>query len=162
MTSYTTIAVLIGLLGTAVIGGVFFAFSSFVMTALARLSTDDGIEAMQSINVVVINRSFLGVFMGTALLCLGLAVVAVNAWGSQWAPWVLAGSALYLVGTFFVTIVGNVPLNDQLAEIGAGERRAESVWSRYLDRWTRLNTLRAAAAMSSTLLFSLALMQGGG
>ena len=162
MNTMTTTAVLIGLLGTALIGGVFFAFSSFVMKALARLSTEDGIEAMQSINIVVINRSFLGAFMGTAVLCLGLAVVAVNAWGSQWAPWVLVGSVLYVVGTFFVTVAGNVPLNNQLAKIGAGEQRAESVWSTYLDRWTRLNTLRAAAAMSSTLLFSLALMQSSG
>ena len=47
--------------GSGVVGGVFFAFSSFVMAALARRPAHEGIAAMQSINVVVLNRSFLGV-----------------------------------------------------------------------------------------------------
>jgi uncharacterized membrane protein len=42
-------------LGCGLIGGVFFAFPSFVMNALARLPAAQGIAAMQSINVVVIN-----------------------------------------------------------------------------------------------------------
>jgi uncharacterized membrane protein len=48
----TAIAVMIALLGAAMIAGVFFAFSSFVMPALARLPAAGGISAMQSINVV--------------------------------------------------------------------------------------------------------------
>jgi uncharacterized membrane protein len=49
----TAIAVVIALLGAAMIAGVFFfAFSSFVMPALARLPAAGGISAMQSINVV--------------------------------------------------------------------------------------------------------------
>ncbi len=55
------------LLGSALVGGIFFAFSSFVMKALARVSSAEGIGAMQSINVVVLNPSFLGAFMGTAV-----------------------------------------------------------------------------------------------
>ena len=161
MNTLTTLAVVIGLLGSALIGGVFFAFSSFVMGALGRLSSDAGIEAMQSINVVVINRSVLGAFMGTAVLCLGLVIVAMNGWGGQWAPLVVAGSLFYIVGTFIVTMVGNVPLNNRLAEVLAGDRDADAVWALYLERWTRLNSLRAAAAMTSTLLFALALMNGG-
>jgi uncharacterized membrane protein len=50
----TAIAVMIALLGAAMIAGVFFAFSSFVMPALARLPAAGGISAMQSINVVVL------------------------------------------------------------------------------------------------------------
>ena len=48
------------LLGSALVGGIFFAFSSFVMKALARVPSAEGIGAMQSINVVVLNPSFLG------------------------------------------------------------------------------------------------------
>jgi uncharacterized membrane protein len=60
------------LLGSAVIGGVFFAFSSFVMKALARIPSSEGVAAMQSINVVVIIPTFLSVFMGTTVLSLGV------------------------------------------------------------------------------------------
>ena len=56
-------------LGAGLIAGVFFAFSSFVMPALAKLPAVQGVAAMQSINLVVLNRSFLGVFVGTAVLC---------------------------------------------------------------------------------------------
>ena len=50
------VAVTLALLGAAVIGGVFFAFSSFIMKALARIPSPEGIAAMQSINVVVLNK----------------------------------------------------------------------------------------------------------
>lgn len=44
-------------IGAGLIGGVFFAFSSFVMKALAELPAAHGIDAMQRINVVVLIRS---------------------------------------------------------------------------------------------------------
>src|SRR5258705_6992637 len=43
-------------LGAGLVAGVFFAFSSFVMAALARLPPAQAIAAMQSINVTVVNR----------------------------------------------------------------------------------------------------------
>ncbi len=59
------------LLGSALVGGTFFAFSSFVMKALAGVPSAEGIGAMQAINVVVLNPSFLGACMGTAVVSLG-------------------------------------------------------------------------------------------
>lgn len=46
---------LVAAVGSALIGGAFFAFSSFVMGALGKLPPAQGVAAMQSINVVVIN-----------------------------------------------------------------------------------------------------------
>ena len=48
--------------GSGVVAGIFFAFSNFVMKALARVPPAQGIAAMQSINVVVLNRWFFAVF----------------------------------------------------------------------------------------------------
>ncbi|WP_010496926.1 hypothetical protein [Paenibacillus elgii] len=45
-------------LGSGLIAGLFFAFSTFVMSALARLPAEQGIAAMQSINVTVLNPLF--------------------------------------------------------------------------------------------------------
>ncbi|MET0378686.1 MAG: hypothetical protein ABW049_06795, partial [Spongiibacteraceae bacterium] len=67
-----TILVVIAALGCALVGGVFFAFSTFVMKALAQLPTVHSITAMQRINVVVLNPLFLGAFIGTTLLCVVL------------------------------------------------------------------------------------------
>ena len=157
----TEALVVVALLGSALVGGVFFAFSSFVMGALARLPAAQGIAAMQSINVVVLNRSFLGVFIGTSILSLVVIGVAAFEWGSPAAPWYLAGALAYLVGTFIVTGVGNVPLNDRLAAVLAPDAEAIPVWEHYLERWTRLNTLRTGSAGAAALMFLLGLLQNG-
>src|SRR3954447_4328863 len=70
-----TIIVLVCLaaMGAAIVGGMFYAFSSFVMRALGRIAPEQGVAAMKSINVVVITPSFMVVFAGTAVLCLVLA-----------------------------------------------------------------------------------------
>ena len=81
-------------LGCGLIAGVFFAFSAFVMTALARLPPAQGIAAMQSISVVVINPVFGVAFFGTAAACVLLAVVSLLAWSQPGAVYVLAGSLL--------------------------------------------------------------------
>ena len=149
------------LLGSALVAGVFFAFSSFVMKALQRVPSAEGIAAMQSINVVVLNRSFLGAFMGTAAFSLLVAALAFRGWGEPWAPWCLGGALLYLVGTFLLTGLGNVPLNDQLAAVSATDPAAIGVWERYLDRWTMLNTIRTGAATAAALSLVLGLLVDG-
>ena len=116
---------------------------------------------MQSINVTVLNPSFLGVFAGTAVLSLWMIVVAWKSWGSHSAVLFLAGAIFYLIGTFLVTGIGNVPLNDQLAAVAATDPAAVEVWDFYLERWTMLNTIRTAAAMISALAYTLGLLECG-
>jgi len=147
------------LLGSALVGGIFFAFSSFIMKALARVPTAEGMVAMQSINVVVLNPSFLGAFVGTAVLSLGAVGLALAGWGRPSAAFFLGGAIFYLVGTFGVTAFGNIPLNNQLAAVPATDPGARDVWEHYLGRWTRWNHVRTAAAMAAALLYSLGLMQ---
>ena len=162
MSGILVTAVVVALIGAAVIGGVFFAFSSFVMKALARLPAIDGIAAMQSINVVVLNRSFLGTFMGTAFISILIAFLAIKGWGTPSSHWFLAGASLYLIGTFLVTGAGNVPLNERLASVNASDTDAAEVWAHYLDRWTMLNTVRTLAAMAAVFSFAVGLLQIGG
>ena len=151
----------VALLGSALIAGTFFAFSSFVMKALARLPSSEGIVAMQSINVVVINPSFLGAFMGTAVLSLGMVGLTLIDRSHPSAMFFLVGAISYLTGTFLVTILGNVPLNDQLAALSSTDPSASDLWKHYLDRWTTWNHVRTVAAMVAALLFTLGLMQNG-
>ena len=157
-----TASAVVALLGSALIAGVFFAFSSFIMKALARVPSHEGIAAMQSINVVVLNRSFLGVFIGTTVISVLVAVLAIKSWGTSSAPYFLVGALLYVAGTFLVTGLGNVPLNDQLAAVSATDSEAVAVWDHYLDRWTLLNTIRTVAAGAAALMFTFGLMQGAG
>ena len=150
------------LLGSALVGGIFFGFSSFIMKALAGVPSAEGIGAMQSINVVVINPTFMGAFFGTAVLSRVAIWLALAGWDSPSASYFLGGALFYLVGTMLVTIVGNVPLNDQLAAVSAADPAARDVWEHYLGRWTMWNHVRTAAAMAAALLYTLGLMQNAG
>jgi len=152
----------VALLGSALIGGVFFAFSSILMKALARVPPAEGIAAMQSINVVVINPSFLGAFFGTALLSLAAGGLALTRWEQPWASFFLGGAVCYVLGTFLVTIAGNVPLNDQLAAVSAVDPAAVELWNHYLDRWTMWNHVRTVASIVASILFTLGIMRSGG
>ncbi len=152
----------IALLGSALVGGVLFAFSSFVMKALARMPSSEGIAAMQSINIVIINPSFLSAFLGTAFLSLGVVVLVLVSRSHPSVMFFLGGAILYFTGTFLVTILGNIPLYDQLAAVSATDPAAVKLWEHYLNRWTMWNHVRTTAAMLAALLYSLGLMQNGG
>ena len=134
-------------LGCGLMAGVFFAFSTFVMRALARLQPAQGIEAMQSINRTVINPWFLGVFLGTAAVCILLAGAALWRWQQPGAVYLLAGSLLYLIGTVLVTMVFNVPMNDDLESVEPASNDAAGQWASYLARWTAWNHVRTTAAL---------------
>ena len=95
-------AVFAAALGSGLLAGLFFVFSAFMMTALARLGAPQGIAAMQSVNVAILNPLFLIVFMGTAVLSLVTAVGAIWNWSAAGSGWTLAGSLLYLVGIILV------------------------------------------------------------
>src|SRR5229473_1524614 len=98
MTAFSFALTLLSALGCGLMAGVFFAFSAFVMKALARLPAAQGIAAMQSINVTVINTLFMTAFLGTAAACVLLAVSALVSWHTRGAAYLLAGSLLYLLG----------------------------------------------------------------
>lgn len=143
-------------LGAGVIGGVFFAFSSFVMKALTRLPPAQAIQAMQSINVVVINPVFLGVFLGTAGTSAVLVVAGLVAFSEQDALWLLAGGLLYVVGTFAVTMAFNVPRNEALSGLDPNGAEAAAAWARYVREWTAWNHIRTAAAIAAAACLMVA------
>ena len=139
-------------IGCGLVAGIFYAFSSFVMGALGRVPPAHGIEAMQAINVVVINRSFMLAFFGTAILCLALLVASYVRWNDGGGKLLLLGSLLYLVGTIGVTMVFNVPLNNALAAVDAGSANGAALWTKYLSDWTMWNHVRTAALCVALLV----------
>jgi uncharacterized membrane protein len=152
------ILIVISALGSGLIAGAFFAFSSFVMEALGKLPASQGIAAMQSINVVVINPLFLGVLFGTAALALLLGFQAMRHLGDPRAMWIVAGAGLYVTGTVLVTMVFNVPLNNALAAVGPASGAGAAVWADYLRTWTNWNHVRALAALAASGAFISALL----
>lgn len=148
---------LLAALGCGLMGGLFFAFSVFIMDALNRLPPAQGIAAMQSINIAVINPLFMGVFLGTALLCAILAIAALLTLQDPGAMAVLAGCALYLIGGLAVTILFNVPLNNVLAAADPVSAEGAGLWSHYVSRWTAWNHVRTLACLAAAAAFIISL-----
>ena len=123
---------LVTAVGCGLVAGVFFAFSTFVMPALRRVTPSGGVEAMQSINRVALTPPFMIALFGTALAALGLIVWSVVSSADRPTALIVAGGGLYLVGTIGVTIAGNVPI-----ERPAGEGRFRAGHQRRLARLGR-------------------------
>jgi uncharacterized membrane protein len=140
-------------LGCSLVSGVLFIFSVCIMRALGTLPVAHGIRAMQAINVAILNPWFLGLFAGTAVLCIFSLVwiIEQNSWQPEMGP--LAGSLLYLIGVVMVTRVFHIPRNDALAAVNPESPEAVRLWEDYLKRWTWWNHVRAAAAFAAALAF---------
>jgi uncharacterized membrane protein len=155
--------ILVAALGCGLMAGVFFAFSTFVMPALARLQPPQGIAAMQSMNITAINPLFMIALFGTVFACLFLAVSVLFKWHQPSAFYLLAGSLLYLIGAIAVTIAFNVPLNEALAlvsDLPSAIVKPDSpegaiLWARYLTDWTFWNHVRTIASLAAAALFTV-------
>jgi uncharacterized membrane protein len=157
MNAVHSVALLIAVVGCGMVAGVFFAFSSFVMPALRQVRPGQGMVAMQSINVSAVTPAFMSLLFGTAAVCLVLVVLEVAAFAGGSSRLVPGASALYLLGVIGVTIVRNVPLNNELAGLEPESPDGSAFWANYLNDWTAWNHLRAVAALLAAGMFMLAL-----
>jgi uncharacterized membrane protein len=139
-------------IGCGLLAGIYFAFSTFIMTALGRIAQPSGTMAMNAINVVIVQSLFMPLFIGTTLSSLVLAITAVLRWGQPGASAMLVGGVLYVIGMFVCTAVIHVPMNDALAAVDPASSEAASLCARYLTDWTLWNHVRT---VSSTLAFAL-------
>ena len=145
--------------GSGLMAGLLFAFSNFVMKALTRLPPEQGMAAMQLINVTIINPVFLLLFLGTAVLCAVLALYSVLQWQSTTTVWLLVGCVFYLVGTVGVTMAFNVPLNNVLAGSKAAISVAPDVWPSYVKALLGWNHVRALLSFAAAVSLTFAATQ---
>ena len=66
-------------LGCGVLGGVYFAFSTFIMSALSEIGPPKGVAAMNSIDVRIQRSLFMPLFASTTLTSLARPLAATLA-----------------------------------------------------------------------------------
>ncbi len=143
---------------TGLMAGIYFAFSVFIMQSLNTLSSLQAAQAMNAINDVIVNTLFLPLFFGSTLWYAGLMVWTFSDWQGDRSLMVLAAATLYIVGMFAVTAFGNVPLNNRLKAQAKHDAALQSYWGEYQEAWTRLNHLRTVSCMAACALLTLALI----
>jgi len=144
-------------IGCGLLAGVYFAFSTFIMTALGRLDQVHSVPAMNAINSTILHSLFMPLFFATTLASLVLAVMTLFRWGEPGVTAMLAGGLIYVAGMFLCTMFFNVPLNNALATVDAASTLAASVWARYLRDWTLWNHVRTISSTAACTLYIVAL-----
>ena len=148
-------------LGTGLLAGNFFAFSAYLMKALKGLSAERGIVAMQAITAAIRKPVFLVVFFGTAALSAVLSGTALLELGTPGSCYLLAGSLFFLMGTFPVTMMRSVPLNNQLARATPDSKEGRELWKRFQSSWAAWNHVRTVTALLACASFIMALADAG-
>ncbi len=148
LTTVTTI-------GSAAVGGLFYAFATFVMRGLDRTEPVEAITAMRGINAEAqANAPFLLLLISSAVLAIALGVLAVVQLRQPGSGYLLAGAVLAIVAAV-VTVAFNVPLNDYLAALDLTTlTRADAAqeWGSYLNTWTAWNHVRTVAPLLGSVL----------
>lgn len=121
---------------TAVNGGVFFGFSTFVVPAARRLTAVEAVHAFQAMNVTVPRSLYLPVFL---LSGLGGAATAIAALVSGGSGWLMAGGATAFAG-FVVSFAVNIPRNNAIDTVTDAD--AVAGWRAFVGPWAAANHVR--------------------
>ncbi len=143
-------------LGAAVVGGVFFAFSGFVMRALGDSAPAAAIAVMQAINRAAVRPPLMISLFGTLLAGLAACILLAVTHGGNALWWAVAGEAVYLMGAVGLTMGFHVPRNTALDRLDSASADAAPAWRGYLTEWTRGNHVRALAGVVAAVLFGVA------
>ncbi|MDX8351022.1 DUF1772 domain-containing protein [Cognatiyoonia sp. IB215182] len=146
------------ILAYALVGGVFLAFSDFIMRSLALTGGHGGVEAMQVINREVFRWIFMTLFLG--MVAVSLVVAGYGAFGLSGpaGTLIMLAGLVYLIGCFGVTVFFNVPMNEALAGMEMSSENTRAYWLQtYVPRWTFWNSVRTIACTlaAALLLFGL-------
>ena len=160
MSTWFVLLCQLSVLALALLGGVFLAFSDFIMRSLDRAGKPGGVAAMQSINREVLRYIFMGLFLGMVPVSLFIAGYTVFGLNGPAATLIAIAAGIYLLGAFGVTVVFNVPLNETLARMDAEAEATQRFWKEtYLPRWTLWNGVRTTACVAASGLMLLSLFR---
>ena len=148
---------LLGTLWVGIMAGFFFAFSAVVMPGLDVADPNAALDAMQSINDVVVNPAFALFFFGAPMLCLA-AIARALVRCDRLSILELVAAVVYLAGVFGVTVAFNVPLNDELATLDPTVPANAPAMTAYIAEWTLWNHVRTVSGLIAFALFAASLL----
>ena len=161
---WTLFACLFLALWSAVIGGVFSAFSEFIMSALLRVDPAAGIGSMQQINRTVIRTQFVAGLILIAPLSIAFAIYAWMSLDGTARLILVLAPIIYVPSVFLMTNFSNVPMNNALDRLDLDATDAEAYWRYYGRVWTRLNHIRTWGSVFTALTYlvgSVAMVSNG-
>ncbi|MDD7942804.1 DUF1772 domain-containing protein [Actinomycetospora lutea] len=158
MTTLVPAATLLAGVLSALLAGLYLAFSLAIMPSLARLADLVLVAVMQTVNRVIVRPGFVVLFLGAPLVAVAAAVSALVA-GAPAGIAVLVG-ALLQIASLVITAVVNIPLNtaldradpDDVTDVARAREAFERPWVRAHGLRTVVTVLGAVALLAAPLL----------
>ena len=146
----------LAILFTGLMAGIFFTWSNAVKPGIGKLSDLEYLRSFQSMNRVILNNTFKIIFSGAIITTALLPIFYFNLYPNN-IFWVFISTfIIYWVGTFGVTIFGNIPLNELLDKTSLANVSLEELKTLRTSielKWNNFNLIRSiSSAVSFTLL----------
>jgi uncharacterized membrane protein len=150
-----TIILASAILLTGLMAGIFFTWSNAIKPGIGKLNDLEYLRALQSMNRVILNKAFMGIFLGSII-----AVALVPVFHFKLFPnnifWIFVLALVtYWIGVFGTTAFGNIPLNEILDKVNLEPLNLEEITAlrtRIEVKWNNLNLIRS---ISSGITFAL-------
>lgn len=162
MFSFQNNILFLSILLSGLLAGLLYGYSCSVNNGLKALTDDGYLKAMQAINIVIQNPYFFISFMGSILF------LPLSTWHSYMQQnsahfyLLLSATLIYIIGVFGVTLLGNVPLNNQLAKFNidlSSETEIKAMRMTFESAWNRFHLVRTLCAIFSFALTLLAILK---
>lgn len=161
MTTQTVFQIL-SILLTGLVAGLFYGYDCSIIKGLGNLTDKEYLGAFQSINRAILNPYFFLSFIGSIIVLLISCWLTFKSGNMPTFYFMLAATLVYLLGTFIVTMVANVPLNNQLDKLNLTAEPAEMIRAfreKFETGWNKWHHIRTYASMFAFLLAILSLVK---
>jgi uncharacterized membrane protein len=156
-----TIILVFAIFLTGIMAGIFFTWSNAVKPGIGKLSDLEYLNALQSMNRVILNGAFLIVFVGAII-----AVALVPLFHFHLYPknifWLFICILLiYWIGVFGITVFGNIPLNEILDKTNLETITLEEIKalrSTIENKWNNFNLIRSISSGITFLLLIFSIL----
>ena len=156
-----TIILVFAIFLTGIMAGIFFTWSNAVKPGIGKLSDLEYLNALQSMNRVILNGAFLIVFIGAII-----AVALVPLFHFHLYPknifWLFICILLiYWIGVFGITVFGNIPLNEILDKTNLETITLEEIKalrSTIENKWNNFNLIRSISSGITFLLLIFSIL----
>jgi uncharacterized membrane protein len=151
-----TIILATAILLTGLMAGIFFTWSNAVKPGIGKLSDIEYLRSLQSMNRVILNKAFIGIFLG-AVIAVALVPIAHFKLFPDNIFWLfILALVTYWIGVFGVTVLGNIPLNELLDKSNLDTmsiNELKILRSSIEVKWNNFNLVRSiSSGLSFTLL----------
>ncbi|MGW4242379.1 anthrone oxygenase family protein [Nocardia sp. NPDC004722] len=156
------IALLVALLSTALLAGVYYAYATSVMLGLHKLDDKTYVEVFNKINAVIVNPAFMLSFLGSVVFSIVAALFFLRADYRPILLWIIVAVVLNIL-SLAISGIFNIPLNNNLATADTATAPIDYAGLRHAFEtpWVAWNIVRGLVNTGAAGAIGWALIQYG-